>query len=57
MPQWLLMVIELVFLAGFLIGVALVYVPAAIMLGGLIGVYACERWAADETARRKAALK
>lgn len=34
---------ELVFVALFLAGVALVFPPAALMIGGVLGVVVCER--------------
>jgi uncharacterized membrane-anchored protein YitT (DUF2179 family) len=39
----LLLLLELVFALTVLAGVALVYVPAALVLGGLAGVVAVER--------------
>lgn len=38
-----LVVLEVVFALTVLVGVALVYVPAALILGGLAGVVAVER--------------
>jgi uncharacterized membrane-anchored protein YitT (DUF2179 family) len=38
-----LLLLEVVFVLLFLAGVALVYVPAALILGGLLGVVAVER--------------
>jgi hypothetical protein len=38
-----LLVLEVVFVVMFLAGVALLYVPAALMLGGVAGVLATER--------------
>ncbi|MEV8245027.1 hypothetical protein AB0R01_14795 [Streptomyces rochei] len=44
-----LLVLEVVFVLVGLVGVALVSVPAALVLGGLLGVVAVER----ETARHR----
>jgi cytochrome c-type biogenesis protein CcmH/NrfF len=49
---------ELVFVALFLAGVALWWPPAALMLGGVMGVVACERRSAarrPQVARGEAA--
>lgn len=48
--QWLLIAVEVLFLALFVLGVWLVYWPAALMVTGLAGVYSCERWAASRAA-------
>lgn len=45
-----LLVLEVAFVVLALAGVALVYVPAALVLGGLAGVLACERALADRRA-------
>lgn len=37
MPVWLLVPLEVLFLAAFVAGVALIYVPAAFIVGGLLG--------------------
>lgn len=42
--MWLTLV-EVVFVAVLLVGVALIFVPAALILAGVLGVVACERWA------------
>jgi hypothetical protein len=42
-PVRLLLAVELVFVMVFLAGVALVYVPAALILGGVLGVVAVEK--------------
>ena len=42
MPVWLLIVVELLFVVAFVAGVALIYVPAAFIVGGVLGVLACE---------------
>ncbi|MFJ8347636.1 hypothetical protein ACIQ9J_14930 [Streptomyces sp. NPDC094153] len=42
-----LLAIEVAFVVLVLAGAALVYVPAALVLGGLAGVLACERALAD----------
>ncbi|WP_158718438.1 MULTISPECIES: hypothetical protein [Streptomyces] len=39
----LVLVLELVCTAALLLGVALMSVPAALVLGGVLGVVACER--------------
>lgn len=39
----LLLLLEVAFVLLFLAGVALVYVPAALIIGGLLGVVAVER--------------
>ncbi|MFF9714816.1 hypothetical protein ACF1DW_04360 [Streptomyces sp. NPDC014603] len=43
MVRHVLVVLEVVFALTVLVGVALVYVPAALILGGLAGVVAVER--------------
>jgi len=43
MLAWILLALELVFVGVLLAGVALIYVPAALILGGILGVWACER--------------
>lgn len=40
----LVLVAELLFVAVLLVGVAMLSVPTAMILGGLLGVLACERW-------------
>ncbi len=40
---WLLLA-ETLFVCVLLAGVALIFVPAALILAGLLGVLACERW-------------
>lgn len=40
--MWLLL-LEVLFVAVLLAGVGLVHVPAALILGGFVGVVACER--------------
>ena len=54
MNTWLLLTIELVCVALLVAGVALVYVPAAMVLAGVLGVVACERWSVAENERRQA---
>lgn len=39
----MLVVVETVFVACLLVGVALMHPPSALMLGGALGVLACER--------------
>ncbi|WP_225080453.1 MULTISPECIES: hypothetical protein [unclassified Streptomyces] len=46
-PRSALLACEVVSVVLGLAGVALVYVPAALVLGGLAGVLACERALAD----------
>lgn len=48
--RWILAV-EVAFVLMFLAGVALVFVPAALMLGGVLGVVAVERASAMVAAR------
>lgn len=55
MRQWLLITVEVLFLALFVLGVWLVYWPAALIVTGLAGVYSCERWASSENARTRRA--
>lgn len=45
-------VVELLCVATLLVGVGRIYVPAALILGGVLGVWACER---ASGARRRAA--
>ncbi|MFJ6905600.1 hypothetical protein [Streptomyces griseoluteus] len=53
MVRAVLYVLEVVFLLAVLAGVGLVYAPAALILGGLLGVVAVERTlAAREEVRR-----
>lgn len=42
MPSWLLNVLELLCVACFVAGVALIYPPAAFIVAGLLGVLAFE---------------
>ncbi|MFJ4990060.1 hypothetical protein ACIP9H_40470 [Streptomyces sp. NPDC088732] len=44
---WLTL-LETAFLLLGLVGVAMVYVPGAVILGAVLGVWACERAAADK---------
>lgn len=53
MPQWLLLTIEIVGLALFVAGCALIYVPAAFLVAGAAVVVSCERWSMAETDRRR----
>lgn len=55
----LLYVLEFLFLVAVLAGVALIYVPAAFILGGLLGVVAVERVLTSRPApaRRKEATQ
>jgi hypothetical protein len=41
-PIWLLNLIEAMFLASVVAGVALIYIPAGLISAGLIGLVACE---------------
>ena len=43
MPSWLLTLIEAVCVAVLAAGVAMIYVPAALVLLGVLGILACER--------------
>lgn len=47
-----LLLLEVVFVACVVAGIALVSVPCALILGGLCGVYACERGSAEVGAGR-----
>lgn len=42
MPEWLLNTLELLCVLAFVVGIGLIYVPAAFIIGGLIGVVAFE---------------
>lgn len=53
----MLTVIESVFVLVGLVGVGLVNVPAALVLGGVLGVLACERAAAERRAAQAALEK
>lgn len=50
----LLLLLEVVFAACVVAGVAVMYWPAALILGGVAGVVACERAAARRDAARVA---
>lgn len=50
MITWILLIAELIFVGILLFGVAAIYVPAALILAGLLGVWACERATAARTA-------
>jgi len=55
MPVWLFTALELACVVVLLAGVALVFVPAALILAGVLGIVACEyhdRRRAIETIRR-----
>jgi hypothetical protein len=45
MPSWLLTLIQALFLLVLCVGVWQVYHPAALILGGVLGVIVCERQA------------
>jgi len=45
--KWGLLVSELIFVAILLLGVASIYVPAALILAGMLGAYSCERASAN----------
>lgn len=47
--QQMLLVLEVAFVLVFLAGVGMVYVPAALMLGGVLGVVVVERQMALHT--------
>ena len=42
MSEWLLNSLEFLCLVAFIIGVGMIYVPAAFIIGGLLGVVAFE---------------
>ena len=42
MPEWLLNLLELVCVAVFVAGIAMIYVPAALIVAGTLGVIAFE---------------
>lgn len=42
MPSRLLMIVELACVALVVAGVALIYVPAALIVAGILGYFACE---------------
>ena len=50
MITWILLVFELIFVGILLFGVASIHVPAALILAGLLGVWACERASATRAA-------
>lgn len=43
MPSWLLTVIQALFVLVLCAGVWWIYPPAALILGGALGAFACER--------------
>lgn len=45
----LLLLLEVVFAAVLVAGVAFIYWPAALILAGLLGIVACERASVDRT--------
>lgn len=47
----MLIIVELLFAALMVTGVAFVYWPAAMILAGVLGVWACERAAARRAVR------
>ncbi|RZQ59830.1 hypothetical protein [Amycolatopsis suaedae] len=49
--------LEALFVLAALVGVGLVSVPAALILGGVAGVVACERAAAEAKQQRRAAAE
>lgn len=51
----MLLLVEALFVLMVCAGVAVVYWPAALILGGVLGVWACERESARRTAARSAA--
>lgn len=61
MPLWLLIVIEVACVAVLVTGVVLIYVPAALILAGIAGVFVCERWSpvlqASKAARERVTPK
>jgi hypothetical protein len=50
---WILLVSELIFVGILLFGVAMIYPPAALILAGLLGVWACERSSAARAAQEQ----
>lgn len=42
MPKWLLILIEIVCVGVFLVGIAMFNIPLALIIGGALGVWACE---------------
>lgn len=54
MPSWLLIVLELVGVGLVVAGVALVWLPAALMLAGVAVILACERRSAVARPGREA---
>lgn len=50
----MLLLLEVLFAACVVGGVAVVYWPAALILGGVLGIVACERHAARRDAARLA---
>jgi hypothetical protein len=52
-PAWLLTVLEVVFLAAAVAGIALLSIPAALIAGGVAGAVMCE-WADIQRKARKA---
>jgi hypothetical protein len=51
---WILLVSELIFVGILLFGVAMIYPPAALILAGIFGVWACERASATRVAKAMA---
>jgi hypothetical protein len=42
MPEWLLNTLEVLCLLTLFVGVGLIYVPAALIVAGVLGVLLCE---------------
>lgn len=42
MTEWLLNTLELLCLVAFLVGIGMIYIPAAFIVGGALGVLAFE---------------
>lgn len=50
MPEWLLLLIEILFVATFVAGVAFIYWPGALLVAGVVGFLVCERQSAKQRA-------
>lgn len=53
MKEWMLVVLELLSLAAVYCGVSLIYFPAGLILGGVVGVLICERATTRMTAEKQ----
>ncbi len=54
MLQWIFLFVEVLFAAAVLVGIWLIFPPAAFIVGGAAGVWAMERSMAAESARKLA---